>query len=619
MDSEKGLKQKLYSLQNNKYFFWFSLVILNSLFLLPEVLFHPAQNQLIPLPPLHAPRGWYDFVVFFFRRENIDFFRLVVDFYFLLTVLWLTRKTRYFQLIRRIAIVVYLFLLLFHAYDTIMLFTFGHHPILYNDLKLALGAFYLLVDISFSRLFLGILVIIIPSIITLTLIPFFFNTLALRIEKMNLKRATLIAGIALWAMILGFAFWFTFQYQKSCFRWVTPKIVQNIKESYRVHQSLEVLKTAPIDSAYYSYQNIPLVQKPNIYLFLLESYGKVLAERPELRPAYFEMMKKFENELHSTGWFTATNYSASPISGGISWLSIATTLNGMKIKDQALYSLLLSRVRNLPGLVQFLKSQHYHTFNLQPMNRPRAGYSFSEYDAFFPFDTQVYFDKLHFQASPFGYGFIPDQYSLFFTHQNYLRSALQPYFLFFMTTSSHYPWTNVPRYISHWDSLNPGTGEARNSHNLISNVEGTYYVRFMSKKHLENYLKAMEYEIKFSLKYIEQLAPPNSIFIILGDHQPPFITNEQSSFQTPIHIISRDSLLTGSLQEYGFQPGLTKSSEAGNTIRHESIYSLLVRTLASRYSELPREKLPEFKPRGVPLSTIRNHILNKSHEKKANH
>ncbi|GAB4379428.1 MAG: hypothetical protein Kow0042_28800 [Calditrichia bacterium] len=609
MDFIQKLKFHLYQLRERTFFWWIALFTLNALFLIPELIFNPESQQLFPIPSFHDPRGWYDAFLYYLRRENIDVFRVVVDYFVLLNLLALFARTRFFNLIRRISLGVFIFLLLFQIYDVAMFYIFAQHPILYNDIRLLLGGFYLLVDLSFSKLLITILMVIIPGIFIFLLIPFLFNSVVLHLRRKNIPRSFLIGSALIWILVLGLTLWFGFKNNKMAIRWITPKLITNLYESYQVSGYLDEVKKMPVDSTHYFFSDLNLVNKPNLYMIMIESYGKVLTQLPGLDSGYAQLMQKFEGQLEEHGWLAATNFSEAPISGGISWLSISTVLNGMKIKDQALYTYLLNQVRNLPNLIYFLKKQDYHTFNLQPMNRQRAGYSLDNYNAFYNFNTPIYFDSLNFEGNQFGFGFIPDQYCLFFTHEHYLKHTSTPYFLFFMTASSHYPWNNLPTYLDDWQSLRHLKDTEKDTSQLIRKVEDTYHIRFFGEEHLQKYLQAMDYEFTYLTQYILNQAPENSWFIILGDHQPPIVTREEHGFQTPIHIISREPALVDFLRNHGFHAGMRKDPRESDTIKHEAIFSLLVRGLAYCYGQISPDSLPAFQPEGVPLSLIRNHTI----------
>ena len=94
--------------------------------------------------------------------------------------------------------------------------------------------------------------------------------------------------------------------------------------------------------------------------------------------------------------------------------------------------------------------------------------------------------------------------------------------------------------------------------------------------------------------------PENSIVIILGDHQPPIVTDQNDGFETPLHIISQDSLFLKNLDNYHFSDGLLLDTFSTAPLTHAGIYSLLVRNLARIYSE--NRPVPPYLPEGNILS-----------------
>ncbi len=605
MDRIRKIKQHLSRWQEHPAFFPAALILLNVLLLLPVVLLHPGENRFLPLPPLNSPRGLYDTVLFFFRRVNVDIFRLSADYILLLTLLRITAGTRWYRITSRLVIAIYLFLLIFQSYDAAMFLIFGQHPILYNDFKLLLGALYLVIDISFSRLFFAVLGTVLLILLIIGLIFLLFRAVIRKINTLPLRHPFTLLLILAYLPIIGLTFWFGFTSHKPAVWWITPRVVTNARESATVYRYLHAPPKAEADSTYFHYRELHLASPPNIYLFMLESYGKILAQHPRLRQPYREMMQRFERELADAGWFCATNYSQAPISGGLSWLSIATVLCGIKVKDQALYSYMLSNVKNYPHLPKILGELGYTTFNLQPMNRQRPGFSLKTYDDFYRYQKPIFFDDLDYQAGDFGFGFIPDQYSLYYAHHKFLRNAPQPYFLFFITTISHYPWLEIPPFVTDWQKLRDRkTGDADTA-GIAGKLNYTYRIRFMSEEHYQRYLKTIEYTFRVMTDYITRYAPEHSLIILLGDHQPPIITRQEDRFQTPMHIISRDSNLVAAWMPYGFVPGLVKSASAENSLKHEGFYSLLMRILVRQYGTPVDSTRVPYKPQGIPPSIIR--------------
>ena len=48
----------------------------------------------------------------------------------------------------------------------------------------------------------------------------------------------------------------------------------------------------------------------------------------------------------------------------------------------------------------------------------------------------------------------------------------------------------------------------------------------------------------------------NSIFILIGDHQPPQVSRRADGWATPVHVIAQDAAFVDAFAPYGFTPGL---------------------------------------------------------------
>jgi hypothetical protein len=131
-------------------------------------------------------------------------------------------------------------------------------------------------------------------------------------------------------------------------------------------------------------------------------------------------------------------------------------------------------------------------------------------------------------------------------------------------------------------------------------IQQTMQSHLISGVGMKEYLSLMFYELRTIRDYILQKMPPNSIAVILGDHQPPIVTNQNSGFDTPLHIISKDRQLLNNLSDYQFVPGFILNPESSPAISHAGIYSLLVRILTQTYSN--QQPLPPYLPDGSYLS-----------------
>src|SRR5690606_33824538 len=107
-----------------------------------------------------------------------------------------------------------------------------------------------------------------------------------------------------------------------------------------------------------------------------------------------------------------------------------------------------------------------------------------------------------------------------------------------------------------------------------------------------NYLNAIEYELHMLTNFIQQHADEDAIFVLVGDHQPPRVSRRADTYDTPVHIISRDTEFIANLEPYGLVPDLVIEEESA-ALRHEGLYSLLVRNLVQTYGKSPA-RLPAY-------------------------
>ena len=187
-------------------------------------------------------------------------------------------------------------------------------------------------------------------------------------------------------------------------------------------------------------------------------------------------------------------------------------------------------------------------------------------------------------------GGLPDQYALGHFDENIGDKSTSPKFLFFITTTSHGPWYPPPPIVKDWKALDDlkesPTGES-------PQLKGETIFR---------YQKSIEYELKVVIDFIKNQSNRNSIFILLGDHQPATleykIADRSHNAATPIHIISRDSAFVNSFQKYGLQPGMNVNIINVEYINHQGIYSLFLRQLLEFYG-VEEIELPQYFPNGL--------------------
>jgi hypothetical protein len=286
------------------------------------------------------------------------------------------------------------------------------------------------------------------------------------------------------------------------------------------------------------------IQDRDIHLFIAESYGRTLltneAHRPLIQPVY----QNVERQLLDAGYRVYSGFLKSPAYGGRSWLADSTLLTGIFVDSQHDYDQVINTTSR--NLTHILGDAGYHRILAAPGTYEaedawRAFYAFDDYLLRYDFDY----------AGPFiSFGAMPDQYLM---HRSYQAFAdiKAPLFVNYVLVSSHVPFDRLPQYVDDWDAL--GDGSIFNSLDLrlFDNnwLSGGEYP--------EGYVASIEYTLTSIATFITEIVADESLFLIVGDHQPRVpISEPGSTFSVPFHVVSRDSDLVEAFAAFGLTPGI---------------------------------------------------------------
>jgi hypothetical protein len=292
---------------------------------------------------------------------------------------------------------------------------------------------------------------------------------------------------------------------------------------------------------------------PSIYVFMVESYGSKLFDDGYER--FQRYLTRSEDKLRKAGYTLRSRYLTAPVFGGSSWMANATLMCGVRVQDQRRFEALYrSEVACLPKL---LNDAGYHTI--------LAASNITFYDEKFmgvlPFQYLYYLDNLGYKGPRFTWSYMPDQYTIQFVHEKELAKPIgKPTLAYFILTSSHHPWTKIPRYISDWDSIGDGTLYGRVPAQSFSNS-------FVGGKQVEQaFGVSIEYSFQVVIEYLMRVADDNTLMIVMGDHQPraPLALMDEDNWDVPVHILSRNPALVEKFGAMGYTPGFTPSPAATN-------------------------------------------------------
>ncbi len=494
----------------------------------------------------------------------------------------------------------------YEAYEAIVATAFHRNPLFYADLPHLAGAVYLLYNtISFWQGLFGVTggVALIYTMVQLMLPA--VTHLHRLVWAPRLRWRLAGVSVIVWSLVAFAAV--TGRgierqtYQSVCLS-TTEALVRNIQESWALRTRTAGRQSQAPDSTYVSYRDLSWDRPPSLYLVVMESYGTVVSNSDDTQEAYGRLMGQLSDSLGAAEWHTATAQSKAPVFGGLSWLSVASILLGTSIEHQPTYEMIRPTLRRYPHLVSLLQKQGYRTAVLQPPVRQRPGLQVENH---YGFDQTFYFSDLNYRGPDYGWGIVPDQYSLSVAHEQFVERTSEPFFLLFETVGSHIPLDRAPPpLVKDAEVLNQSRALATTArHTRQAPVLTPSVGAEAPQSQTDRLLRHLGHTWKVLADYLRSRAPQNSLVLVVGDHQPYFGEGPPS---TPVHVLSRDSVLVQRFHQYGFASGLRPSSRA-DTLRHAGLYSLLTRTITAHEQSgagHPSSPLPPYRPEGVQRAKL---------------
>ena len=586
----KHFQKKMASIRHPDVIFWVCFLILNGLLFLPIYWLNRETTSFLPLSA-QTIKQWV------LWRNNLDIFRLNAEIP-LLIALWIfvpwlraPRKDRWF---RWLFLVIYVAVLSYYVYESIVLSLYQSDPVFYSHYRLVIDGLQMVVqqlDVPLGIYVVAMVGLVASMVVIGGLVRIMLGGIPVerlsRWSRMGIMLLTFLVCVYLFTQQTALA---SPKMVVSSFGY---KLEQNVAESIKVYGKIANFNDMSIQNTY-DYAGYDLLKKPNIYLIFVESYGSVLYKRPDYKEAYTALLAELQQQYQNAGWHTATTLSESPTWGGGSWMAYTSALFGLRVDTHPQYLSLLEKyqVDVYPDLGHFLQNQGYEYVQVTSLSKELNETEQQQYQNFFQMDQWLRYSDLDYNGPHYGWGPAPpDQYVLNFARDTVAENTTKPTFLFFITQNSHFPWVPLPELLNDWRDFKPIDEEP-----AMLSIAPPHHIK------RQNYFNAINYELRFLTDYILQTGDDESIFILIGDHQPQQVSRRNDSFDTPIHIISKDAALVNAFLEYGFGRGLTVQTVGGPTatVRHEGIYSMLVRVLVGQYGQ-GNKALPPYLPEGIPL------------------
>lgn len=310
----------------------------------------------------------------------------------------------------------------------------------------------------------------------------------------------------------------------------------------------------------------------DVYVFFIESYGRVLWRVPGYRERFEPLLVDFDARLEQAGIHTASHFVSSPVKGGSSWLAHTTFQSGVRCDNQITYERVLqSDVQPLSG---YFRAAGYRTVSVMPAVDVEPE-TWPE-GAYFQFDEHYWNMQIGYRGPRFDWSPIPDQFAIHAFHHARLAqmSSSEPLFVEFVLTSSHPPFRRVPPFYD-----GPPDIDA-----MLAFYETAPWQRFDNgydrlNEAAAGYTAAIRYSLRSVLDYVLEDVTRPALVIILGDHQPITMIQGSKGSQVPMHVLSRDKALIEAFEALGFRSGLV--ARGGSRVRMSHLLELILRATSS--------------------------------------
>ena len=275
-------------------------------------------------------------------------------------------------------------------------------------------------------------------------------------------------------------------------------------------------------------QTLAALKGTDVLLIFVESYGRAAIDYPDHAPIVRARLQHFDKSLADAGFAARSAWVTSPTYGGASYLAHGTFISGLWVNDRQRYAQLLNSDRRT--LIRDFGGAGWHTVAVMPLisgpwpEGERFGY-----------DTIYDTTRLGYAGQSFGYVTMPDQYALSVLQTRELAPKdRKPVMAEVVLVSSHEPWTPLPKFVP-WDQV--GDGQIFNTARTGKSPDVVW--RDLKRIH-QYYAMSIDYSLQTLESFIVTYGRDNTLFIILGDHQPMGLLTQGPAHEVPIHIIARD-------------------------------------------------------------------------------
>ncbi|NQX85336.1 MAG: hypothetical protein HRT67_05455 [Flavobacteriaceae bacterium] len=515
-----------------------------------------------------------------YQRFSDDFFRLLFELQALTLIVLLSEITYalYFKMIY-IGFTVLSFLYI--GYIATMIKIFKRDPVFINDYSFAKTGM-LVYNKKLPYLLIVILVCIsVVSFVSYTLAE---NLIAISFQMQEKWIILTILSMHLLLGVISAKKIRNNTYHSAINFSFIHHIAANFIKCSQLKKSLKKLNK---NSPYNYLKQIKLKNKPNVLLIFLESYGNFALSNELYGSAFKNHLEKINTSLSKNSWKFASTLSEPPVASGGSWLSHSSILYGAKVKDIAAHEIIFTQtnyVATLESLPKFLNYHGYKTTLTSSLFYRKNSVDWEKVNNMYPYDNIMLYNDFCYKGKKipvFDSYALPDEYILNYAYQS--TSNQTPFCLTISTVNSHYNFVSPIAPMDHWKDYNTKDFQITDG---------------QKKNYLKNYFSSINYQFDYIHKFLlNNTLNKDAIVLLIGDHQPPFITPANIDKNTPIHVISKNNEFINAFKTFDYIKGLIPNK---STQKHESFLSKFIYALNKAYGEDKELELPIFEE-GIQL------------------
>jgi hypothetical protein len=290
--------------------------------------------------------------------------------------------------------------------------------------------------------------------------------------------------------------------------------------------------------------NLAKLERKNVHLILVESYGVIAVERPDFVKTITPTFGAMESELGALGYSIVSGRLDSPTFGGRSWLAQSTLATAVPVTDQLGFdTIMMLKPRVLSG---FFRTAGYRTVLAAP-GVTRQGFRGDLYR----FDKSYHYADFDYAGPAFAWATMPDQFVFDTIRRRELAAASGPLFVQYILVSSHAPWSETPTIVEDWSRL-------RNGALFDTQPVLRFPIVWPNFEHAqEAYIRSVVYDFEIIKRYVARFLNDDSLVIVLGDHQPVVeISGDERLRTVPVHVFSKNEAFVQAFIRRGYVPGM---------------------------------------------------------------